>query len=110
MLVDLGDHAIGPVRRLCGSKQVVALAVRGGIGRGPQTVGQEIGNHRIHDTAVVGNRLINLGLSRYSGRNRKTDVLALSFISYEPEGPVFDQRTAQRTAELVVVESILGRA
>src|SRR5579859_394152 len=71
---------------------------------------QQVCDYGIHYTAVVGNRLIELGLRGNASRNGKSDAFALSFIGYEPESPVFDQGTAQRTAKLVVVKSILGCA
>src|SRR5208337_3040847 len=112
--VGLGDEAVHTVENVGGGRNIVdgsAGVGRRGIGGRPWTPLQQCGDNGIDADLLCRQRTLRLGNvigRRDASRAVQTSGLALAFVVAEEKGLVFDNRSAQRAAELVVVEGGFG--
>ena len=106
----VGLAGAGRVRLRIKLRQDIA---RNGVdaGRRDDVAGERLARDRVVDEAVQFGEIPGThGHRRHSGQERLPEQLAVPLVVGEKEGPIAEQRTTERAAELVLLEVRLGAA
>src|SRR5580700_11260838 len=103
MLVDLCDHAVESV----GGRGVDFLRLISGRKRSPWICVQDILDNRVDDATIVRDRGGYVCLRRNYGWRGEANGFTLPLISQQEKRLVLDDRSAQGSAKLIVVECVL---
>src|SRR3982075_1164430 len=106
VLVNFEDEAIHAVLERIGDLHCRILSAAG-VADSRQWPAPRIPRQQLRDDRINRAMRCNRCLAGHAGNSRQAAAFAPSFISNKPEGTVFNQRTTERSAVLVVVEYVL---
>ena len=95
MLVDLPDKTVNTIAGAVRDLQVVSIGIGGLVWRRPWMPGEQICDYRVHHSAIVGDRRVELRIRGNASKCGNAHCFALTFIRGKPERSIFLDRSAE---------------